>query len=36
MASVLFKIGGVLMNALGFSSTIFLFRNLANHVKKEL
>ena len=35
MASVLYTIGGAVMNALAFSSTIFLFSKLMNHGLKE-
>ena len=35
MASVLFTIGGAVMNALAFSSTSFLFSKLTDHGEKE-
>ena len=35
MASVLFTIGGAVMNALAFSRTIFFFSKLTDHGEKE-
>ena len=35
MASLLFTFGGVLMNALAFSGTNFVFRRLTDHGEEE-
>ena len=35
MASVLFTIGGAVVNALAFSGTNFVFSRLANHAEEE-
>ena len=35
MASALFPIGGVVVNALAFSSTNFVFSRLTNHEAEE-
>ena len=36
MASLLFKVGGAVVNALAFSSTDFVFSRLTDNVEKEL